>query len=357
MQFKNQHTLNNGRRTDHTLRRGESPSVADNLGEILGNILGKDSVKIGRKSLFQRLKSELTRYTGLEPDNILIFAQPDAALQTLVDINIERGTRAVIPGPTETPLKHIVERNDGSVRECFGESPFIVDPESITRAIDQNTRLIFISNPTRPAGAVYGRNDLEQILNQNRDFMVVIDENEFEISGINCADLIRKYKNLAIIRKFPRLLGLASTPGEYLLAAPETVTQIKNLRGGYKYSDLSGTAALAALRSLSFVRRDNLMVKENMILMDIRLRGMGFECHKTPFDYILIRFDDPDIISAYLNSRGISCRSLSSLNQLGEYLALMISSEEGVVAAIEALSNLPEELLKRIKSKKQESSE
>jgi len=349
MPYKENHNIKDGSRIGQSGRRREYPSVSDNLGEILGNILGKDSVKIGRKSIFQRLKSELTRYTGLDPDNILIFAQPDAALQTLVDRYIKNGSRALIPGPAETAPFRMVEKNNGSARECWGESPFVIDLDSIAGSIDGNTSLVYISNPSRPAGAVYGRGDLEYILNQNGEFLLIIDEYEFEISGVNCTDLIGKYKNLAIVRKFPRLLGLASTPGEYLLASPELTARIRKQQGGIDYSGLSGTAALAALRSLTFVKRDNLMIKENMILMDTRLRGMGFDCHKTPFDYILVKFRDPDSASAYLNSRGISCRSLSSFNQLGNYLALMISSEEGVAAALDALSNIPDELEVRLK--------
>jgi len=344
MLFKNNRPVKKSARIDSAYRTGERPSISDSLGEILRNILGNDSVKIARKSIQRRLKDELSRYTGLDPECILIFAQPDTALETIVDIYISEGSQAVIPGPSETSLFRAVEMSDGTVRECFGESPFLIDLDSIAAAINDKTSILFISNPSRPAGAVYGLHELETLLNQSHDFLMVIDEYEFEISGINCTELIRKYKNLAVIRKFPRLLGLASTSAEYLLAAPEIIREIEKRQRAFEYSGLSGTAALAALRSLAFVRSEDRMIKENMILMDTRLRGMGFDSQKTPFDYILVKFSDPDMAAAYLISRGVSCRSLSSFNQLENYLAVSISSEEGVSAAIEALANIPEKL-------------
>ncbi|GEM_PF-2118230 len=325
-------------------RLSDHPSISDNLGELLDNIFEKDNVKFKPNTFLNRLESELSRYTGLSPENILIFSEPDAALQSIVDLYIDGETCAVIPGPTEATAAKMVELRGGSVREVYGESPFIIDLDGITEALNRNTALLVLSNPTRPAGTIYSRVELETLLNHRRDFLTVIDEYEFETTGINCTDLIGKFKNLAIIRKFPRLLGLASTAGEYLLADRETISRVRAFREISNYPALSGTAAIAALRSLGYVNRDNQAAKENMILMDTRLRALGFECQKTPFDYVLMKFFDPVAASAYLIARGVSCRSLSGYRQLEDYLALDISNDRNIAAALEACEKFPKRL-------------
>lgn len=324
------------------MNRIEIPSFADNLGDLLEVVLGTRDDKISTGILQNRLIEELARFTQLKADQIAIFSRPEAAVATILDLFVGESKEILVMMPAETELLHLAGKKGLSVKELYGENPFMIDLSLVDEAVNDRCGLFYIANPTRPAGTVLGMRELEELLHDSGEAVTLLDENEFELSGIDCSRLIDKYPRLLILRRFPRLLGMAATPGEYLLGSADLIETVSRYPLAGTSSELSGTAAMAALRSFSVARVDNRTMRENMILFEIKLRGLGYQCHKTPFDYLLVRVSDPDGATAWLLSKGVSCRSLAHFKQLEEYLALSIGSDDNVARAVECMAEIPD---------------
>lgn len=319
---------------------------ASNLGELLGHLLAKSTLS-KRDSFVERLCQELSRYTGL-PRNYIYPVSGALTIHELVCRSfVPAGHSIVMPGPTETPLTDIAAKLNIEIIESFGESPFEIDTERLAGSVTSKTSLVYLTNPSRPAGAELSTRDLEILLNQKGDFIVALDESEYELARMDSMPFLEKYNNLLIIRTFPRLMGLASTPGGYVLTRPSNLKLLQAAGQLLPDSELSKAAAIAALRSVHYLQNDDITRRDFMTLLIVRLRGLGIACRITPFDYILVESCRPEKLTAYLLGQGVSCRSLSHLRQLENMVAIYLSSDTAATATIEVIRRAPRELLSK----------
>ena len=96
--------------------------------------------------------------------------------------------------------------------------------ETLLRAIDEKTALVYIDRPNNPTGSILPMQDVETVLETARaaGAFVLVDEAfaDFLPREESCVPLLERYDNLIISRTFSKGFGLADLRAGYLLAAP-----------------------------------------------------------------------------------------------------------------------------------------
>ncbi len=320
-----------------------SPSIARRLREYLEDEHREEEIVFSRPVDNHKLKSEFSRYINFPAKNIAVFCSLDAAHTAIIRSISEPEGDAIIASPIESDFGQIVLQENGNIIEHYGESPFDADPSGIISRITSRTKIIYLANPGRPSGAVYGAKDLELIIDNRNGACLILDELDFELCGIDGTYLLKKYDNLIIIRGLPHLLGMAETAGAYLISSPKIIERLTRISDDGYLSKLSENAAIAALRSLKFGHRDLEKIRENKILLGLKLRRLNVDFRITPMEWLLIKVRDPNKFCHFLKKRSISCRDLSRFMQLESFVALNILSDFNSDHVVDILGQVPQE--------------
>ncbi|MCC5932242.1 MAG: histidinol-phosphate aminotransferase family protein [Cyclobacteriaceae bacterium] len=132
------------------------------------------------------------------------------------------------------------------------------DLDSMEKAIDDETRLIYICNPNNPTGSITPGQELLNFCRKVSDRVpVFIDEAYIEFVQKNESEsmvkLLQENKNVIIARTFSKVMGLAGMRIGYILALPSFLKPLHNItRGGMGITYPSVYAALAALGDINF---------------------------------------------------------------------------------------------------------
>jgi histidinol-phosphate aminotransferase len=134
------------------------------------------------------------------------------------------------------------------------------DLAAMAAAVTDRTRMILVCNPNNPTGTAVRRAELDDFLAAvGEDVLVVIDEayREF-VTDDAVPDGLAAYgdrPNVAILRTFSKVWGLAGLRVGYLIAAPEIADTVRKVVTPFSTNALAQAAALAALAATDEMRR------------------------------------------------------------------------------------------------------
>ena len=124
------------------------------------------------------------------------------------------------------------------------------DLDGMIAAITPKTRLIFIANPNNPTGTLAGQDEIDRFLERVPPHIVVVfDEAYFEYldDPPDTLRFVRAGRNVAVLRTFSKIQGLASLRIGYGMARPELIQVLQKARQPFNVNGLAQAAALASL--------------------------------------------------------------------------------------------------------------
>jgi len=284
-----------------------------------------------------RLAAVLARYTGLPEARLLPFINIESAWDSLIGFYVNGDGHMLVAGPDSRHFIDSITRLGADLRQYQSENPFWADPVGLADDIDNETCLIYLGHPDPVTGTIYGLSELRHILDSAGQVMVVLDESEYEYSHITAQDLLEEYDNLLIFRTLSAFSRLPGNDGGYLLGNPGRLDELAPRLAVSANGTLSEPALPDGLKKLDFVRQQVADIKEGLIYLDTRLRGLGFDTRRTPFDRLLIRVPDPDRAVSFLSPHGLAGRNISTLAGLNGYITLGLESSSEVEKVLDTI--------------------
>ncbi len=130
------------------------------------------------------------------------------------------------------------------------------DLKAMLKAIEPDTRMVYICNPNNPTGTICDRNELVSFVREvSKKTLVLLDEAYIELTDQkSLAYLVTTTKNLIITRTFSKMYGLAGARIGYAIAHKATIKKLKSLQSwpGGSLSLVSKAGALASLKDTTF---------------------------------------------------------------------------------------------------------
>jgi histidinol-phosphate aminotransferase len=130
------------------------------------------------------------------------------------------------------------------------------------KAIDADTRVVFIANPNNPTGTLLSGAELEAFLREVPPHVVVVlDEayNEYLPAAARYDSLpwLARHRNLVVTRTFSKAYGLAGLRVGFALCDAQVADLLNRVRQPFNVNELALVAATAALGDAVFVRRSH----------------------------------------------------------------------------------------------------
>lgn len=142
----------------------------------------KYTANAGLKELRQSLSTFMARRYGMHyhPEEIFVTVGGSEAIDLAIRMLVEEGDEVIIPEPCYVSYDPITTLTGGKIVtiETKEEDEFRVTPQQIKEAISEHTKLLILSYPNNPTGAVLRHEDLVGIAEvlKGTDVIVLADE-------------------------------------------------------------------------------------------------------------------------------------------------------------------------------------
>jgi histidinol-phosphate aminotransferase len=263
--------------------------------------------------LQRSVRSALSKYTDMPSDYIIASAGSDELIDLLFRLFISEGDKILDFEPTFAMYGFCARVAGGSVTMAPRDDNFDIDIKSAINAIDEKTKIIFLSSPNNPTGNTADREQIEELL--KTDLLVVVDEAYFEFCNKTVVDLIPKYENLVVLRTMSKWAGLAGLRIGYGIMSPELVNHIIDIKSPYNLSVTSEAALIAALNEAgSLMAEVKKIVRERERMYKLLQSIDGIELFPSEGNFILCGFAEGKVDDVYqgLANQGIFVRKFDS---------------------------------------------
>src|SRR5437764_1598627 len=156
------------------------------------------------------------------------------------------------------------------------------DLETMSRAVDDETYVIWVANPNNPTGTFARPEEIEAFLRRAPErVLVVLDEayNEYLAPElrIDSVKWLRRHPNLIITRTFSKAYGLAGLRVGYALAHPSVADIMNRVRQPFNVNSIALAAAGAALNDMEFVARSYADNLQGLRQLEEGARALGLD--------------------------------------------------------------------------------
>ena len=203
---------------------------------------------------------------------------------------------------------------------------------------------VIIPNPNAPTGIAEPVEFFEDILNHNRDSIVIVDEAYVDFGASSCIELLSKYDNLIVVRTFSKSRSMAGSRIGYALASEEIITALHNVKYSYNSYTMDSVTIKLGVEAIKDEKyfRDNLdkVICTRNWTRD-RLNELGFKVFDSSANFLFVK---PSGITAKalfekLKERNIYVRYFNK-PRIDNYLRISIGTDSEMQALIEAIKDI-----------------
>jgi len=218
------------------------------------------------------------------------------------------------------------------------------DLPAMLKAIEPDTRIVFIANPNNPTGTLAGPDEMAGFLAAvPEDVAVVLDEAYYEylsedLRGDSLA-LLDKHPNLIVTRTFSKAYGLAGLRVGYALCSLEVASLLNRVRQPFNVSNMAQAAAVSAMEDTAFLEECLAINAAGMVQITEGLRALGVEFIPSHGNFVCCRVGDAAAVNRALLERGVIVRPVAGYG-MPEHLRVSIGMEYENRLFLEALAGV-----------------
>jgi len=219
------------------------------------------------------------------------------------------------------------------------------DVEAMTKAVDENTAIMFFANPNNPTGTWLRERELRRMLSRvPPEVIVVIDEAYAEYikepQYPDCTQWLPDYPNLVVTRTFSKIFGLAGLRIGYSVSSPEINDLMNRVRQPFNCSSLAMAAAIAALEDEEHTERSRQLNREQMQYLSNGFSQLQFETIESVGNFLCVDMNRPAMPAyEYLLRCGVITRPIGGY-EMPNYLRVSVGTEAENARVIQAFERL-----------------
>jgi len=277
------------------------------------------------------VKKKLAILKGVSTENIFLGNGSDEPIDLLFRAVCNPGKdNAIILPPTYGMYEVSASLNDIALKEVPLSDSFEMVTENVIKAIDVNSKLIFICSPNNPTGNSIKAEEIEKVLKIFKG-IVVIDEAYIDFtSGKTFLNKLSNFPNLVILQTFSKAWGLAALRLGVAYASKEIIHVLNKIKPPYNINQVTQELALEALSNK--IKMDKMVadiIDQKAKLIE-QLSVISFIEKVFPSDanFILIKAGDGKSIYDYLVQNKIITRDRSKVTLCAGCVRISIGTKE-----------------------------
>ena len=209
-------------------------------------------------------------------------------------------------------------------------------------------KTIFIANPNAPTGIALSLPQIRQILDNNRDSVVVIDEAYVDFGTESCVPLIYEYDNLLVTQTFSKSRSMAGARLGVGIGCKSLIADLNAIKystNPYNVNSVTMAAGIGALSDEEYTKNNCKTIAQNREWLKKELTALGFEMTNSLSNFVFAKHKTADGEKLYLSlkQKGILVRHFSA-PRIWEYLRITIGTLDDMKTLVETLKEILEEM-------------
>jgi len=296
----------------------------------------------------QRLRNKLSKFYNSELSDKQFFTDNSGvSLLNLIErAFLEPGNEVIISNPSFKPYAMFAQKLGARVIDVplLGDN-FDLDVEGILKAINENTRLIFVTSPNNPTGTHIPKNQLDNLVNGIPAHVVLVYD-EVYYQYVDAVDYVRAFeyvyqgKNVIGVNSFSKAYGLAGLRIGYGYSTEEIASYLSQACTPFMINTLALEAAIAALDDNDFINETVSLIAEEKKFLYSELDKLGVKYWRSQANFITIEpeMNDKEFESAMLKE-GIMVRPVVKFGAPG-CIRVTIGDREANSAYLKAFKKI-----------------
>ena len=292
----------------------------------------------------QDVRAALAELCGIGPENLLLGNGSDEILNFAFMAFCDEKKPAAFPDISYGFYPVFADLNRIPYTQIPLRPDFSIAPEDY---FDLH-RTIFIANPNAPTGLALTREQVREILERNRDSVVVIDEAYVDFGGESCIPLIGAFDNLLVVQTFSKSRSMAGARLGFAAGSAALIADLNTIKfstNPYNVNSMTQALGLGVLLDEETTRKNCRTIMENRARTVEALRALGFTVLPSAANFIFARSDRISGGELYrrLRERAVLIRHFDK-DRIRDYNRITIGTREQLDILLKNIREILEEL-------------
>lgn len=276
------------------------------------------------------LKAAVSKVKGVPVENIFLGNGSDEAIDLPYRCFCRPGVDNVVAiEPTYGMYQVCADINDVEYRPVLLDDNFQMRADSLLKACDENTKLIWICSPNNPTGNNLIREEIIKVI-EGFEGIVIVDEAYSDFSAQQTLrSELPKFQNLIVLNTMSKAWGCAALRLGMAFASKEIIDLFNKVKYPYNINLLTQRQALEALKDPFEVDKWVRMLKQerNRMIEAFRLLPTCQKVYPTDANFFLAKMDDAQKTYDYLVNLGIIVRNRTRIQLCHNCLRITVGTK------------------------------
>lgn len=207
------------------------------------------------------LRNALAAHLDVAPDSIVLGNGSDDIIHLLGVTFLEPGDEVVQGYPSFVRYESAAILNNAPCHLVPLTADWVHDLDAMAERLNENTRMVFITNPNNPTGTIVSQAALEKFIAKVPErALIVVDEAycEYAAPSADYSDslpYVRAGENVVALRTFSKIYGLAGLRVGYGVMRPDIANSLHQTREPFNLNLMAQLSAVAALADQEHVAK------------------------------------------------------------------------------------------------------
>jgi histidinol-phosphate aminotransferase len=216
------------------------------------------------------------------------------------------------------------------------------DLPALARAINPNTKIIYLANPNNPTGTIFTKLQFDEFYKHVPErVLIILDEAYFEYAKDDPRypdSMHYRYDNVITLRTFSKIYGLAGVRIGYGFAHEELIRNLLKVKLPFEPSTPAQAAGIGALADKEFLHRSLELNARGLRYLTEGLSDAGFQVVPSRANFVMVTLpseQEANRIFEELLAQGIIVRPLKAFG-LAECLRVSTGTDEDTALCVES---------------------
>ncbi len=249
-----------------------------------------------------------------------------------------RGDAVAYPVPTYSLYDTLALVQEARIFHFPLGPDFVLPLDALARA---RANLTIVCNPNSPSGTLTPTRSLSRLAKRLGNKLLLIDEAYVDFAEENSLGLVRRHRNVVVLRTLSKSYSLAGMRLGLCFAHPSVIDALMKVKDSYNLSQVALVAGAQALGDADWMKRNVAKVKRTRARTESRLRALGFIVPPSQANFVLARMPGRDMapVARALRRAGILVRHFAT-PLLQDALRISIGTAAEMTALFKVLGPL-----------------
>ncbi len=288
-----------------------------------------------------KLKAAIAEFHGLDPAEVFVGNGSDEVLAHAFLALLKHQAPLLFPDITYSFYPVYARLYGIAYEEIPLTEAFAIRVEDYFRP---NGGIIF-PNPNAPTGRLLAVDEIERLLQANRDSVVVVDEAYIDFGGASAGSLVKRYPQLLVVHTLSKSRALAGLRIGYALGQAdliEALVRVKDCFNSYPLDRLAIAGGIAAMQDRVWFEETTKKIVASRGGLVAGLEALGFEVLPSAANFVFARHPHiaGEALAARLREKRIIVRHFRKPPRIAAFLRITVGTDAQCAALLGALKDI-----------------